>query len=287
MKTIFRRLLFMKILDCRGINRDIRHGMRKKVERMANKPKLAILQVGDRPDSSRYVSTKKSYINGIGAQYVHYEFPEDTIEEAIAETIHKCNTRKDITGIMLQLPLPEHLDAQKLVSLITPSKDVDCLTPTNQGLLSMGRCNMPPCTPAGIMYLLNEHLKVDLPGKRALVIGRSDIVGKPIAHMLTNESCTVTLAHSKTYQIDKLIREADIIVVAVGKPKFITINNPDAIVFDVGINFVDGKMCGDVDIDNSDCAIITPVPFGIGQMTTAMLLKNLYTAAVKQFKEVL
>lgn len=237
--------------------------------------KLAVIQVGNDPASSVYVRNKELAAERVGIKTVTTKLEESLSQHALIEIIKSLNEDKSVNGILVQLPLPSHIDANAVLDAIDPLKDVDGFHESNMGRLWTGRSRLVPCTPAGIMHLLKD---LDLAGKNALVVGRSNIVGKPIAQMLLDEDATVTLAHSKTANLDDLLDHADIVIAAVGIPEFITHCKEDAIVIDVGINRDrDGRLVGDVKRD-LQCRAKTIVPGGVGPMTVAMSMKQTYDA---------
>lgn len=242
-------------------------------------PGLAVILVGDDEASKIYVRNKHKICLELGIKSFEVSLPKDITKEELLSEIEKLNNDNDVNGILLQLPLPDHLKQYELemLSKINPNKDVDGFNPVNTGLVSNGNFFVAPCTPLGIIKML-EIENVSLKGLHAVVIGRSNIVGKPMAQLLLSKDCTVTVCHSKTENLKEIVKTADIIVVAVGKPKFVTADmvKKDAIVIDVGINRIDGHLVGDVDFDNvKDIAsCITPVPGGCGLLTTATLMFN-------------
>ncbi len=246
---------------------------------------LAVIIVGQDPASQIYVANKKKACEALGIRSEEYALPEETTEETLLGLIEELNARKDINGILCQLPLPRHLDEKKVLNTISPEKDVDAFHPHNVGRIMIGDFDFVPCTPAGIMEMLHyEGISVE--GKTCVVIGRSNIVGKPMGMLLLHENGTVTIAHSRTKNLKELCQTADILVASVGKAKFVTADmvKEGAVVIDVGINRVDGKVCGDVDFENvcEKTSAITPVPGGVGPMTIAMLMQNTLTAAKRQ-----
>lgn len=246
---------------------------------------LAVIIVGQDPASQIYVANKKKACAALGIRSEEYALPEETDEETLLGLIEELNARKDINGILCQLPLPRHLDEKKVLNTISPEKDVDAFHPHNVGRIMIGDFDFVPCTPAGIMEMLHyEGISVE--GKTCVVIGRSNIVGKPMGMLLLHENGTVTIAHSRTKNLKELCRTADILVASVGKANFVTEDmvKEGAVVIDVGINRVDGKVCGDVDFQNvcEKTSAITPVPGGVGPMTIAMLMQNTLTAAKRQ-----
>ena len=254
-------------------------------------PKLVVVLVGNNPASLVYVAGKSKACSQVGICSQIYHLEEKTTEAQLAKVIKDLNKDKTVNGILLQLPLPSHLDEQKMLNLIAPEKDVDGLTKTNLAkLISCDNTGLFGCTPSGIVELL-KHYKVDLCGKDVVIINRSLLVGKPLALMLLNENATVTICHSKTKNLKEKTLRADIVVVAVGKKQFLTEDmvKEGAIVIDVGINRDEKtkKICGDVDFENvsKKASLITPVPGGVGPMTIAMILKNTYTTALSKYKK--
>ena len=245
-------------------------------------PCLAVIIVGEDPASQTYVRNKVLGCEEVGMKSLKYEFSALENQEVIADTIRKLANDDTVDGILVQLPLPKGFDEKYLLDLIPDSKDVDGFSPKNLGLLAMDKPRTISCTPFGVMKLL-ESTGVELKGKNAVVIGRSNTVGKPMAMLLLNANCTVTVCHSKTQNIKEYTKNADIVVVAIGKPKYLTEDmvKEGAIVIDVGINRVDGHLVGDVDFDNVEkkASYITPVPGGVGPMTISMLLFNTLQAA--------
>lgn len=248
------------------------------------KPCLAVILVGNDPASETYVRNKIKGCEQVGMKSLCFNLPAESTNEEVAEVIKGLRDDDKVDGILVQLPLPKHLNEKYLLSLIPDEKDVDGFSPTNIGLLCLGNPRTVSCTPLGVMELL-KSTGVELKGKNAVVIGRSNTVGKPMAMLLLQADCTVTVCHSKTENISHYTKNADIIVVAIGKPRFLTADmvKEGAIVIDVGINRVDGKLVGDVDFDNVKevASYITPVPGGVGPMTISMLLYNTLMAAKK------
>lgn len=275
-----------QILDGKAVSAAVREEIAQEVEALKRRgvtPGLAVIVVGDDPASRVYVNNKKKACLQLGMLSEEYALSADTTQEELLALVDTLNRREDIHGILCQLPLPKHLDEQAVIYAISPDKDVDAFHPFNVGCLTVGSPRFLPCTPAGIMELLRRN-GVDPAGKRAVVIGRSNIVGKPMALLLTAANATVTLCHSRTYDLASLCREADILVAAVGKAGFVTADmvKPGAVVVDVGMNRnAEGKLCGDVDFDAvaSLASAITPVPGGVGPMTITMLMQNTLTAA--------
>lgn len=247
---------------------------------------LAVILVGADPASQVYVRNKKRACEYIGYRSLSYELPEDTSEEELLKLIDELNGRKDVDGILVQMPLPKHIDEKKVTLAISPDKDVDGFHPMNVGALCVGDKGFVSCTPAGIIQLLKRGVDgFDISGKECVIVGRSNIVGKPMALLMLRENATVTIAHSRTKNLEEVCKRADIIIAAVGKAGMITKDHvkPGAVVIDVGINrSEDGKLCGDVKFDEVSeiASAITPVPGGVGPMTIAMLMYNCYEAAI-------
>lgn len=252
------------------------------VEASNRQPCLAVIIVGTDPASQTYVRNKILGCAEVGMKSLSYELPETSTNEDVAKIISTLAEDNNVDGILVQLPLPKHLDERYLLSLIPDSKDVDGFSPNNLGLLAMNVPRTISCTPFGVMELI-ASTGVEIAGKRAVVIGRSNTVGKPMAMLLLNANATVTVCHSKTQNLPEVCREADILVAAIGRPRFVTADmvKSGAIVIDVGINRVDGKLVGDVDFENVEpiAGYITPVPGGVGPMTISMLLYNTLMAA--------
>ena len=265
------------------------------VEELSNthsfKPGLAVVLVGENPASEVYVKNKVRQTNNSGMVSIEHRLPEETSEEDLLSLVKDLNEDEKIDGILVQLPLPDHINENSIINSISPSKDVDGFSIPNVGLLSTSGKGLIPCTPLGCLLLLKDQLG-DLTGKKAVIIGRSNIVGKPMAQLLIKESCTVTIAHSKTKNLENVCRNADILVAAVGRPHFVKDDwvKDGAVVIDVGINRLPpegdkkGKLVGDVDFENVSkiASAITPVPGGVGPMTIACLLRNTVTAACKR-----
>lgn len=248
--------------------------------------KLAVIIVGDDPASHIYVKNKKKACEYVGFESLEYALDENTSEEELLELIDKLNKDKTVNGILCQLPLPNHIDEKKIIDSISPLKDVDAFHPVNVGKIMIGDYEFLPCTPAGIMRLI-ESTSYDVSGKDCVIIGRSNIVGKPMAMLMLHKNATVTICHSRTKNIEEKIKKADIVIAAVGIPKFVKgdMVKDGALVIDVGINRMsDGKLCGDVDFDeiSKKASFITPVPGGVGPMTISMLMQNTLKAAKLQ-----
>jgi methylenetetrahydrofolate dehydrogenase (NADP+)/methenyltetrahydrofolate cyclohydrolase len=257
------------------------------------KPGLAVVLVGDNPASEVYVRNKVKQTEKAGMVSIEHRLPDTTSESELIELVNSLNNDEDIDGILVQLPLPNHIDENSIINAISPSKDVDGFSIPNVGLLSTSGDGLIPCTPLGCLLLLKDYLG-DLTGKTAVIVGRSNIVGKPMAQLLIKENCTVTIAHSKTIGLPDVCKDADILVAAVGKPEFVKAEwiKKGAVVIDVGINRLPAvgdkksKLVGDVDFESVSkvCSAITPVPGGVGPMTIACLLRNTVTAACKRRK---
>lgn len=270
-----------QLIDGKRISAEIKDEVKKKVAAYKEKGieiTLAVIQVGNDPASGVYVGNKKKACEYVGIRSLSYELSQETTQEELLELIDKLNQRKDVNGILVQLPLPGQIDEEQVLNRISPLKDVDGFHPMNVGALCIGKEGFVSCTPAGIIELLKRS-DIEIEGKECVMIGRSNIVGKPMALLLLRENGTVTVAHSKTADLKEVASRADILIVAVGKPKMITADyvKDGAVVIDVGIHRgADNKLCGDVDfMDVADkCSAITPVPGGVGPMTIAMLMKN-------------
>ncbi len=280
-------LKMAKIIDGKAISAEIRQELRARtaafVERTGVRPGLAVVLVGDDPASQVYVRNKQRACEQVGFRSEQILLPADTQMAALREVIEQLNADSDIHGILVQLPLPPQLDEHEIIMLIDPDKDVDAFHPINVGRIVSGSYRFAPCTPAGIMQLLRRS-GVAIEGRECVVIGRSDIVGKPMALLLLAANGTVTVCHSHTVGLAEICRRADILVCAVGKPGFVTADMvaPGAVVIDVGINRLqDGRLVGDVDFDAVEpiAGMITPVPGGVGPMTITMLLDNTLRAA--------
>lgn len=270
-----------QIIDGKAISAQIKEELKEKVSRLKEQGveiTLAVIQVGEDPASTVYVRNKKNACAYIGIRSLAYELAEETGEEELLALIEELNARKDVNGILVQLPLPGQIDEEKVLNAICPEKDVDGFHPQNVGSLCIGKPGFVSCTPAGIIQLLKRS-GIEIAGRECVVIGRSNIVGKPMALLLLRENGTVTVAHSKTENLKEVAGRADILVVAVGKPKMITAEyvKEGAVVIDVGIHRNEqNKLCGDVDYESVEpkCSAITPVPGGVGPMTIAMLMNN-------------
>ncbi len=281
----------MTIIDGKAVSASVREELKGEAENFAarygRKVALAVIIVGDDPASHTYVNNKIKGCEQVGFRSICHRFDDGVPQEQVADVLRQLANDDTVDGILVQLPLPKGYDSEYLLSLIPDSKDVDGFSPANTGLLSMNRPNTVSCTPLGIMSLL-ASTDQELKGKHAVVIGRSNTVGKPMAMLLLNADCTVTVCHSRTRDIAEIARQADILVAAVGRAGFVTADmvKDGAIVIDVGINRIDGKLYGDVDFASvaPKCSYITPVPGGVGPMTISMLLKNTLQAAVNRLK---
>lgn len=270
-----------KLIDGKKISGEIKDELKEKVAQLKKKGvevTLAVIQVGNDPASTVYVGNKKKACAYIGINSLAYELPEETTQEELLTLVRQLNDRKDVNGILVQLPLPAHIDEDTVIRTIAPEKDVDGFHPQSVGLLSIGQKGFVSCTPAGIIQLLKRS-GIEIDGKECVVVGRSNIVGKPMAMLLIRENGTVTVCHSHTKDLKEVTRRADILVVAIGKRQFITADyvKEGATVIDVGMHRKEnGKLCGDVDFDSVEpvAGAITPVPGGVGPMTIAMLMNN-------------
>ena len=279
----------MKIIDGKSISAKTKEELRLEVAELKQNGisvGLAVIIVGDDPASRVYVNNKKKACELLGIYSEEYALPAETTMDDLLGLIEELNGRSDINGILCQLPLPRHLDEKAVINAISPEKDVDAFHPVNVGKIMIGDFDFLPCTPAGVMRLLDES-GIEIEGKSCVVIGRSNIVGKPMSMLLLHRNATVTICHSKTKDLKEVTKKADILVAAVGRANFVTADmvKEDAVVIDVGINRLpDGKLCGDVDFNavSEKCSFITPVPGGAGPMTIAMLMANTVTAAKKQ-----
>ncbi len=268
----------MTLIDGKAVSAKLRAEIKAEVDKMPQKPGLAVILVGDDPASQTYVKNKKKACDEVGFYSEEYRLPAETTQDELLKLIAKLNGDDKINGILVQLPVPKHIDDTAVIQAIAPEKDVDAFGYANVGKIMIGNFDFVPCTPAGVMQLLKAY-NIDVCGKNAVVVGRSNIVGKPQAMLLLHENATVTIAHSKTQNLAEVTKAADILVCAVGKAKFITADmvKNGAVVIDVGMNRDEnGKLCGDVDFENvkEKASYITPVPGGVGPMTITMLMKN-------------
>ena len=274
------------IIDGKKISQEIKDELKTKVEAQRAEgltPALAVIQVGNDPASSVYVNNKKKACAYIGIESLSYELPEETTEQELLELIERLNADVSVHGILVQLPLPKHINEDKIIKTISPKKDVDGFHPQNVGNLVIGEKGFVSCTPAGIIQLLKRS-NIEIAGKNCVIVGRSNIVGKPMALLMLRENATVTIAHSKTQNLKEVCKNADILIVAIGKPQFITAEyvKEGAVIIDVGIHRDESnKLCGDVKFDEVEplASAITPVPGGVGPMTIAMLMNNCVEAS--------
>lgn len=279
-----------ELIDGKLVSKKVREEITSDIslfkEEYGKAPGLAVIVVGNDPASAVYVRNKHKACLEVGITSYQIEYPEDTSEAELLAKIDELNADPLVNGILVQLPLPKHINEDSVINRISPLKDVDAFHPENVGKIMIGKYSFLPCTPAGIVELL-KHYNVEIEGKRCVVIGRSNIVGKPMSLLLLERNGTVTVCHSRTKNLSEITREADIVVVAIGRANFLTADmvKPGAVVIDVGINRLpDGKLCGDVKFDEVEkvASMITPVPGGVGPMTITMLLKNTLTAAKMQ-----
>ena len=277
------------IINGKEIGQEIRKSVEVRVNALKEQgitPGLAVILVGDNPASKTYVANKQKSCEAIGMFSELIKMPEDTTQDALLDQIRDLNNRQDIHGILVQLPLPKHIDEDAVIATISPEKDVDGFSPVSVGKMMLGQDTYLPCTPFGVMKLL-EHSGIDVAGKHAVIVGRSHIVGKPMGQLLLQKDATVTYTHSKTPDLPSFTKQADILIAAVGRENFITKEHikPGAVVIDVGINRDENnKLCGDVNFADVDgiASHITPVPGGVGPMTITMLLENTVQAAEKK-----
>lgn len=281
------------------IKSEIKENTEKLIKEKNIKPGLAVLQVGENPASSVYVNSKQKACKDLGFHSIVHRIPDNSSEQEVLEIVNNWNNDESIHGILVQLPLPKHIDEQKVITTIDPDKDVDGFHPTNVGRLVIGLKGHLPCTPYGIMEMLKRY-SIETSGKHTVVVGRSNIVGKPITNLMYQKkefaNSVVTICHSGSKDISKFTKQADILIVAVGVPHLIKKEDikEDAVIIDVGINRVDAdnekgyKIVGDVDYDNvfDKCSAITPVPGGVGRMTIAMLMQNTYNSAYEKAKRI-
>lgn len=279
------------IINGKEIGQEIRTGVATRVQALKEKgitPGLAVILVGDNPASKTYVANKQKSCEQIGMYSELVKLPEEISEQALLEKIRELNERASIHGILVQLPLPKHINEDKVIQTISPEKDVDGFSPISVGKMMLGQDTYLPCTPYGVMKML-EHAGIDVAGKHAVIVGRSHIVGKPMGQLLLQKDATVTYTHSKTPDLPSFTKQADILIAAVGRANFITSEHikEGAVVIDVGINRnEDNRLCGDVDFDDVQgiASHITPVPGGVGPMTITMLLENTVQAAEKELE---
>ena len=280
-----------KIIDGKVVSAYVKEQVKNEVAELAKNgsvPALAVIIVGDDPASKVYVGNKKKACEMTGMRSVEYALPAETTEDELLELIEKLNKDKEINGILCQLPVPKHINEDKIIDAIAPEKDVDGFSAVNVGKIWLGKYEISPCTPMGVIELL-DYYDIPLEGKNCVIVGRSNIVGKPMAALLLERNATVTVCHSRTKDLASFTKNADVIVAAVGRANFITADmvKEGAIVVDVGINRLDnGKLCGDIDFENvkEKASFITPVPGGCGPMTIAVLMKNTLVAYKNQNK---
>ncbi len=276
----------MKLIDGKALAAKLRGDFKSKIDQMERKPGLAVIIVGEDPASQIYVRNKIKACNELGIRSYSYELPASATQKEVEDLLTGLGKDENVDGILLQLPLPKHLNEEAAMRCIPDEKDVDGFSAKNLGLLMLHKEKLVACTPLGVMKML-ESEGINVAGKNAVVLGRSKTVGKPMAMLLLNADATVTVCHSKTKNLKEICKSADILVAAIGKPKFVTEDmvKEDAVVIDVGINRLeDGKICGDVDFENvkDKTSYITPVPGGVGPMTITMLMYNAYVAALKE-----
>lgn len=275
-----------QIIDGKAVSKQVRERVAEETAQLKKKgitPGLAVIIVGDDPASQVYVRNKERACEEVGFYSEKFALPENTTQQELNALVKELNERPEISGILCQLPLPKHLDDKEVINLIDPLKDVDAFHPVNVGAIMIGDYHFLPCTPAGVMELIHST-GVEITGKKAVVMGRSNIVGKPMAMLLLHENATVEITHSKTVDLKSITSQADILVAAIGRAKFVTADmvKDGAVVIDVGMNRDEnGKLCGDVDFESvkDKCSFITPVPGGVGPMTISMLMHNTLTAA--------
>lgn len=274
------------IIDGKELARKTRENLKIDCENLKAKgitPKLAVIMVGDNPASKVYVKNKSKACEDVGIEYEEYLLGDDTTQEKLISLIEELNERSDVTGILLQSPIPKNLDINEAFRTISYKKDVDGFHPTNVGKLTLGQDTFVSCTPYGVMRMFEEY-NIQVEGKNVVILGRSNIVGKPLIQCCLNKNATVTVCHSRTRELEKYTKRADIVIVAIGKPKFLKADmvKDGVVVIDVGINRDENnKLCGDVDFENvkEKASYITPVPGGVGPMTIAMLMNNVIKAA--------
>ena len=277
----------MQIIDGKKVSAEVKEEVRQQTLKLKEThgitSGLAVVIVGDDPASRVYVNNKKKACELVGFKSEEYALPAETTQQELLNLVETLNNKDDINGILVQLPLPKHLDDKAVIAAINPKKDVDAFHAVNVGKIMLGEYDFLPCTPAGVMEMLHSY-NIEVSGKNCVVIGRSNIVGKPMAMLLLHENGTVTICHSRTKNLAEVTKQADILVAAVGRPKFVTADmvKDGAVVIDVGMDRDEnGKLCGDVDFENvkDKCSYITPVPGGVGPMTIAILMKNTLKAA--------
>ncbi len=268
------------IMDGEALSLKIQEEMKQQLKSCMIRPSVAVIQVGDDAASNSYIKRKEKACNSVGVYFRHYKFDDDTPELTIINKIKELNNDDYVNGILVQLPLPERYNEKRITNSISNSKDVDGLTDINTGRMINGRKTLVPCTPLGVMRILEEY-SIPIEGKHVVIVGRGKLVGKPLSTLMLAKDATVTICHSKTADLKSITKQADILVCAVGSPNMITADmvKDEAVVIDVGVNRVDGKLCGDVDFESvsKKASYITPVPKGVGPMTVAMLLENIVT----------
>lgn len=280
------------IIDGRKISLEVKEEIKRFIDKRKDKglrvPKIASILVGNDGGSIYYINNQEKVATSLGIEFDKVILEEDIKEEELISLISKLNKDKEVDGIILQLPLPSNLNEKKIINSISPKKDIDCLTYINQGKLYCGEKVFLPCTPNSVLTLL-ERYNIDLQGKNVVVIGRSNIVGKPVAQLLLNKNATVTICHSKTENLKEICKKADILIVAIGRAKYINREyvNKKSIVIDVGTSSLNGKITGDVDFDDiiNEVEMLTPVPGGVGALTTTLLIKNSCEALVNYENE--
>ena len=278
----------MVLIDGKKVSAEVRNRLAEETKNLKEKtgkePGLATVLVGDDPASAVYVRNKNKTCRELGFQSFENQLSTDTTEEQLLSLIDELNSNPNVHGILVQLPLPDQIDSEKILQAFEPKKDVDGFHPVNVGKLVVGNALLTPCTPTGIIELL-DHYGIEISGKHAVIVGRSNIVGKPVSMLLLQRNATITICHSRTRNLEKVTRGADILIAAVGRAHFVTENmvSEGAVVIDVGINRVDGKLTGDVDFEpvSKKASYITPVPGGVGPMTIALLMEN----TLKAFKD--
>ncbi len=274
----------MKILDGKSLSAKVKDELKGNVNSYFQTPILAVVTIGDDAASEVYVKNKKKACEYVGMSFIHLDYASCVKEEVVIKKIKQLNKDKSINGIIVQLPIPDNFNVSKIINTIDPAKDVDGLTNTQAGKLIQNEKCLIPCTPKGIMEIFKKY-KIDLEGKHVVIVGRSNLVGKPLMLECLNKNATVTMCHSKTKDLKKYTKDADILVVAVGKKYLIdkTMVKKDSVIIDVGINRIDGKLYGDVNPNVEEvCGYVTPVPGGVGPMTVSMLLKNTFEAYKNQ-----
>lgn len=274
----------MKILDGKSLSAKVKDELKGNINSYFQTPILAVVTIGDDAASEVYVKNKKKACEYVGMSFIHLDYASCVKEEVVIKKIKQLNKDKSVNGIIVQLPIPDNFNVSKIINTIDPAKDVDGLTNTQAGKLIQNEKCLIPCTPKGIMEIFKEY-KIDLEGKHVVIVGRSNLVGKPLMLECLNKNATVTMCHSKTKDLKKYTKDADILVVAVGKKYLIdkTMVKKDSVIIDVGINRIDGKLYGDVNPNVEEvCGYVTPVPGGVGPMTVSMLLKNTFEAYKNQ-----